>query len=200
MTKKELEAENERLGKEIAALRVLLAAVHDAADVPMPVHDADLHTHYMTCVRRADVIAVYANADDSVNVMHDRAESLREEAARPLRYVAKAAGRAEPAPVITDSERTCDQSNPASGAWCHRPAPHAEHRDTDGETWTTGEGGVLFPAGDEDESAAPVYLLKCGCQLAGGDIPWPAGYGVVCDRHGETTVVMTIPLAAEVTA
>lgn len=49
-----------------------------------------------------------------------------------------AALRAEmTAPVITDSERTCDQANPASGAWCHLPAPHDDHRDTDGETWTT---------------------------------------------------------------
>lgn len=41
-----------------------------------------------------------------------------------------------PRAVITDSERTCQQANPASGAWCHLPAPHTEHRDTDGETWT----------------------------------------------------------------
>lgn len=39
--------------------------------------------------------------------------------------------------VITDSERTCGQANPDSGAWCHKGGSHAEHRDTDGETWTT---------------------------------------------------------------
>lgn len=41
------------------------------------------------------------------------------------------------APVITDSERDCQQANPASGAWCHKSGPHTEHRDTDGQTWTT---------------------------------------------------------------
>lgn len=46
---------------------------------------------------------------------------------------------APPAPVITDSERTCDQANPMTGAWCHLPAPHAGHRDTDGETWALPE-------------------------------------------------------------
>lgn len=38
---------------------------------------------------------------------------------------------------ITDSERTCDQANPVTGAWCYKPAPHADHYDTDGGTWTT---------------------------------------------------------------
>lgn len=40
-------------------------------------------------------------------------------------------------PVITDSDRTCDQANPGTGAWCHRGGDHGVHRDTDGEEWRT---------------------------------------------------------------
>jgi hypothetical protein len=48
------------------------------------------------------------------------------------------ADHAEPAPpVITDSERTCPEQNPETGAWCHQDGKHAEHLDTDGETWRT---------------------------------------------------------------
>lgn len=37
----------------------------------------------------------------------------------------RAAGLAgRPAPVITDSERTCPEVNPGSGAWCHRDGDH----------------------------------------------------------------------------
>lgn len=40
-------------------------------------------------------------------------------------------------PVITDSERTCDQANPESGAWCHKSGEHELHRDTNGDEWRT---------------------------------------------------------------
>lgn len=40
-------------------------------------------------------------------------------------------------PVITDSERDCPERHPGSGAPCGRSGKHAEHRDPDGETWTT---------------------------------------------------------------
>ncbi len=59
-------------------------------------------------------------------------------------------------PVITDSERTCDERNPdGSGEPCHRGGDHGVHRDTDGEEWRTdGPGGVLVgPFADDDETA-----------------------------------------------
>lgn len=97
MTNEQLQAENERLGAEVAALRVLLTAVRQAADVPMPASNSDLQLHFMVCVRRADVIAIYASADGSAGVLHDRAERLREEAARPLRYATNAKDAEVPA-------------------------------------------------------------------------------------------------------
>lgn len=62
------------------------------------------------------------------------------------------------APVITDSERTCQQANPASGAWCHRSGPHAEHRDTDGETWPAACGARPYPAGSEGDDGTECVL------------------------------------------
>ncbi|HEY5397845.1 MAG TPA: hypothetical protein VIL16_20855 [Trebonia sp.] len=137
-TKEELQAENERLGREVAALRTLLAAVRDCADVPFPAGggDDDWLAFLNLSSRRADLVAVYGNPDAgdqpaTVRTLHDRAESLRREAARPLRYAPKAA----PAPVITDSERDCDQAHPETGAWCHRGGDHGVHRDTNGDEW-----------------------------------------------------------------
>lgn len=60
-------------------------------------------------------------------------------------------------PVITDSGRTCDQANPASGAWCHKSGEHTEHRDTDGETWTTAVGDRGARAALQDP--APVVRI-----------------------------------------
>lgn len=99
MTKDELEAQNVRLGAEVAALRTLLAAVRDLADVPMPADYDDMQEHYLTCARRVDMIAVYADPESGsapapAVVLHDRAEALRQEAARPLRYTPKAAAPA----------------------------------------------------------------------------------------------------------
>lgn len=103
MTKEQLAAENERLGKEVAALRVLLAAVRDLATVPYPADQADMQWHYITCGSRIDSISIYANPDmtvgegpRSVTMLHNAAEDLRQLAARPLRYTPKAA---EPEPA-----------------------------------------------------------------------------------------------------
>jgi len=87
----------EQLEAEVAALRALLAAVRDCADVPPPADDADWQKATAASARRADLIAVYANPDlmDGTGpapapALHDRAEQLRKEAARPLRYAPKA--------------------------------------------------------------------------------------------------------------
>jgi hypothetical protein len=65
-----------------------------------------------------------------VPALHNRAKELREDAARAVRYKL-------PEPVITDSERTCDQANPGTGAHCHRGGDHGVHRDSDGGEWRT---------------------------------------------------------------
>ena len=61
-------------------------------------------------------------------------------------------------PVITDSERTCDQQHPVSGAWCYRDGEHDEHRDTDGETWTTAAPSLVgrLVVDAHDDSPCPV--------------------------------------------
>lgn len=42
------------------------------------------------------------------------------------------------APVITDSERDCDERNPdGSGEPCHRGGDHGVHRDSNGDEWRT---------------------------------------------------------------
>jgi hypothetical protein len=96
-TEEQLQAENDRLGAEVAALRVLLTAVSDLADVPMPASSDDMQVHYYECVRRIDMIAVYAGGDlgdvrPSIlpGVLHDRANALREHGRRALRYTPKA--------------------------------------------------------------------------------------------------------------
>lgn len=98
MTNDELEAENIRLTIENRAMRELLGSIRWLADVPRPADVAELQVHYMECVRRIDVIAVYAEiidlADDTrdvfADVLHDRAQALREHADRPLRYTPRA--------------------------------------------------------------------------------------------------------------
>jgi hypothetical protein len=47
-------------------------------------------------------------------------------------------------PVITDSERTCDQKHPQTGDWCHRGGDHGVHQDAYGEEWRT--DGTYDPA------------------------------------------------------
>lgn len=43
-------------------------------------------------------------------------------------------------PVMTDSERDCPSYNPdGSGEHCYRSGVHDEHRDANGDTWTTAE-------------------------------------------------------------
>ena len=54
-----------------------------------------------------------------------------------------AAIHAEP---VAGSDRTCDEANPDSGAWCHRGGDHGVHEDTDGETWRT-DGTEQFISG-----------------------------------------------------
>ena len=49
--------------------------------------------------------------------------------------------------------------------------------------------------GEHGESAAPAYLLACGDGIADGDVHAP-GDAVCCAEHGDTTIVMTIPLGA----
>jgi hypothetical protein len=101
MTKEELQAENERLGAEVAALRELLTAARDYAKLPHPAdYSGTVYTY--EAERRLDAIAVWADGDREdmtpdvyLLVMKDRAGHLREEAARPVRYEV----RAEPAPA-----------------------------------------------------------------------------------------------------
>lgn len=140
MTKQELAAENKRLGAEIAALRELLTVIAGARP-PLPVSGHDMYRYYTTGSDRLLHAATIAAAvvkrigDPAFSaIAHGQSAALREYLGQPLRYEAEAA---EPAPVITDSGRTCDQANPVSRAWCHKSGPHDEHRDTDGETWTT---------------------------------------------------------------
>jgi hypothetical protein len=92
-----MSTENERLGREVAALRALLAAVRDLANVPYPAGYDDMQRYYNTCANRIDSIAIYANPDRTVgegprtaDMLHNAAEDLRRETARPLRYAPKA--------------------------------------------------------------------------------------------------------------
>ena len=155
MTKEELAAENERLGKEVAALRTLLAAVQECANLPFPanVDDEGWRARERLADRRAGMIAVYADADLMhphdpailAAVLHDRAAALRKEAARPLRYTPKGA---EPAPEPEpDSRRYCDILAPVTGRRCTEQGPHAKHRN----------GLVVW-----DDEPAPEYPTESG--------------------------------------
>lgn len=110
-----MSTENEQLRQEIAALRAVLAAVRDLATVPLPANyfGEDLQRHYMLCATRIDCISTYANPDMTVgdggprsaDLLHATAETVRELAARPLRYAPKAATPpAEPEPVVDPVE------------------------------------------------------------------------------------------------
>lgn len=89
-------------------------------------------------------------------------------------------------PVITCSERTCDAKHPETGDWCVIEGEHTEHRDTYGETWGVREGGVLFPAGDEDEDErVPAPTGLCGHTVTPG--AWSQGYAVCRDCLSDTT-------------
>ena len=166
MTKKELEAENERLGKEVAALRTLLAAARECADVPMPAgdDDGDWRAFLSTSSRRADLVAVYANPDVDgavhdvlLSALHDRAQSLRTEAARPLRYTPKTAAPAVEAWRLTPKgiEAAKQEVNGLGVhlAVCGRHAAmdaagRCDHCD-EGKP----EGGVLLPAAVDPDNA-----------------------------------------------
>ena len=137
MTKDQLQAENERLGMEVAALRGLLTAI---AGGKHPMYVAGQHDRYyqagsdrMIAVAGAAKAAVKAaGTDDFAMTAHAMANYLDHEFARPLGYTPKAA----PAPVITDSERDCDERNPdGSGEPCHRGGDHFVHRDSNGDEW-----------------------------------------------------------------
>lgn len=84
---------DDRLRAENAALRDLLTAASTAADVPLPANDGDMQVHYLTCARRADLIAIHARAHQSLNVVRSRTERLNAEAARPLRYTPRETAR-----------------------------------------------------------------------------------------------------------
>src|SRR5258708_1338504 len=108
MTREQLQAENERLGREVAALRDLLTAVRELADPPHPAALEELQVHYLEWFRGLAKIAVWATPDANVSshdvlltVLHERAGVLREEAARPLRYTPKAAAPATLAAVTS---------------------------------------------------------------------------------------------------
>lgn len=137
MTKDELLAENERLGAEVAALRELLTAVRDHADLPEPASYG--HPNYeLELWSRAGDIACwalmdeYATGKNAAAILRSRGEELRKRAARPLRYALK---DALAAPVITDSERTCPAMN--DGWHCHVKGDHGVHEDDNGDTWRT---------------------------------------------------------------
>lgn len=90
-TRADLEAANERLGAEVAAHRVLLAAIRELATVPKP---ADWASVEYLCDLENRLISVFAYAgtlddvtpDIMAQVIHNRAKSLREDAAAPVRY------------------------------------------------------------------------------------------------------------------
>lgn len=110
MTNEQLRAENERLGAEVAALRTLLAAVRDLADVPSvadPTVDADWNARLALCASRLGSIATWADPDTagctaaSAVTLHNSANRLRELAAVSPRYAVKGETGDEPAPMPT---------------------------------------------------------------------------------------------------
>lgn len=90
MTREQLQAQN-------IALRDLLAAIAEAADVPYPANPEEEGMYAVALRHRADVIAVYADMKDKTGeqweteTYHIRAQSVREQAARPLYYTPEAA-------------------------------------------------------------------------------------------------------------
>lgn len=102
-TREQLQAENERLGAEVAALRSLLIAVRGYAKVPHAASIDDLDRAAREAERRIDAIAIWADPDTEeflthkyhVDVLHDRANALRADGARAVRYKVKGA---EPEP------------------------------------------------------------------------------------------------------
>lgn len=105
MTKEQLQAENK-------ALRELLAAARAYADLPRPASYGD-HAYNYECEVRLSTLAVYANGDrknlDDVVyalVLRDRAQELRDRAARPLRYKTRDAEPANAEPVYPEPGST----------------------------------------------------------------------------------------------
>ena len=64
--------------------------------------------------------------------------------------------------AITDSERTCDEANPDSGAHCDREGGHGVHEDANEDRWRTDLSGVQDRYADLDagESGA---IRGAGC-------------------------------------
>lgn len=160
-TKADLAAEAARLAQENAQMRDLLAAVSLAAGTVPVSEDNDWAAEWKRSTRVLASIKSLSRLDDGHSdwkgYLAYAAGELRSLAAEPAGYEVY-----QPAPVITDSERDCPEGNPASGAWCHLPAPHGEHRDTDGETWTTAdEHGELSAATlyDPDSDDAQAVTL-----------------------------------------
>lgn len=93
-TKEQLQAENERLGKEVAALRDLLAVIAGARP-PLPADPREMHRFYSAGSDRllhvttaASEVTRYAGAYVP-DVARSHARSLREHLAKPLRYEAE---------------------------------------------------------------------------------------------------------------
>jgi len=122
-TKADLKAAVAKLTTELAAHRELLAAICELATVPKA---ADWTSVPYICAieDRLMTLAVYARSLDDVSpnimvgVIRDRAKSLREDAAKPVRYESAPpapSGIQDTAPVV----RVLDVKAPApEGNWC----------------------------------------------------------------------------------
>jgi hypothetical protein len=104
MTKEQLQAENERLGREVAALRDLLTAISEG-DHPFAADGADLDSYFHVGSDRmhavvATVETVMEHTGDAfTGSLHSMAGYLRKEWAKPLRYEPETAESDEPASV-----------------------------------------------------------------------------------------------------
>jgi hypothetical protein len=95
-TKEQLQAENERLGAEVAACRVLLTVVAEAK-LPPPADGDSNYENYLrdASSRLADVTIIvravmkYAGDVHFARIVHDSAATLSRELARPAGYVAE---------------------------------------------------------------------------------------------------------------
>lgn len=102
MTKKELEAENERLAEENKGMRELLAAISAVADT-VPIAKGDDAAEWRRSVRVLANISGLAKVDDWGGYLAYAAGELRAIAAEPVGY--EVFVRSESfAPVTADSE------------------------------------------------------------------------------------------------
>lgn len=97
MNKEELQAANERLGAEVAALRELLAVIGTAMPAT-PADDDGYRTYYGVCRERLRAVAQitacamdYAGQRTFYGVLHNSALTLRRELEKPLRYTPETA-------------------------------------------------------------------------------------------------------------